>query len=193
LERFNMPSECVCGGEGCPSCQVSFRLNVEGPKVVYSGYFASDDPEIKPVFDNIPVVELYKGQQLMIEAVARLGVGREHAKFQPVSVCAYRIIPEVRINEGCTNCKECIESCPKKILAESEGKIKVVNANVCSMCMECVKVCIENAISIKETDSFLFTVEGVGSLPIRTVMKKALELLAKKAEEMSKILEAIVV
>ncbi|MEM2022972.1 MAG: DNA-directed RNA polymerase subunit D, partial [Archaeoglobaceae archaeon] len=86
LNRFNLPSECVCGGEGCPNCQISLRLNVEGPKVVYSGDFISDDPQITFVYDNIPVIELFDGQQLMIEAVARLGTGKEHAKFQPVSV-----------------------------------------------------------------------------------------------------------
>jgi DNA-directed RNA polymerase subunit D len=190
LDRFNMPDKCVCGNEGCPSCQVSFRLNVEGPKIVYSGDFISDDPSTRPVFDNIPVVELYKGQQLMIEAVARLGIGKEHAKFQPVSVCVYKIIPKIEIAENCTNCGECIKVCPRDILKDEEG-ITVGDVSACSMCMECVNVCDENAISVEETDNFLFTVEGIGSLPVRTVMKKALEILNERAKEMNKILESL--
>lgn len=194
LEKFNLPDKCTCGGEGCPNCQISFRLNVEGPKVVYSGDFVSDDPDVRPAYDNIPVVELYQGQQLMIEAVARLGTGREHAKFQPVSICAYKIVPEIKIDhENCTKCKECIDACPRNVLAEEEGKVVVRDVYACSMCMECVKVCVENAIGIEETNDFLFTVEGVGSLPVRTVMKKALEILKEKAEEMNKILETLAV
>ena len=189
LERFNLPDRCVCEGEGCPNCQISFRLNVEGRKMVYSGDFISDDPEIVPVYSNIPVIELFEGQQLMIEAVARLGTGKEHAKFQPVSVCSYRIIPEIKIDEEkCTKCGDCVEACAKKIF-EKDDKLKVKNEMDCTMCMDCVKVCHDDAITINETNNFLFTVESVGSLPVKTVIKKALEILKEKAEEMNRILE----
>ena len=191
LDRFNIQDECVCGGEGCPNCQITFRLNVEGPKVVYSGDFISEDPEIHFAFDNIPVLELFEGQQLMLEAVARLGTGREHAKFQPVSVCAYKIIPGINITENCNNCKECLEVCSRDVLEVKEGRIFVRNVMNCLLCMECVKACEMNAISVKETDKFLFTVEGTGALPIRMIMKKALEILKTKAEEMNKIIEEI--
>ena len=191
LKRFNLPEKCSCGGEGCPNCQVSFRLNVEGPKVVYSGDLISDDPEVRPAFDNIPIVELYEGQQLMIEAVARLGTGKEHAKFQPVSVCYYKIIPEIVIKESCNGCGSCVEACPRKVLSIDNGKAKVVNVLQCSMCMECYKVCEEKAIEVLETNNYLFTVEGTGALPVRIVMRKALEILKEKAEEMNKIIQSI--
>jgi len=191
LERFNLPEKCSCGGEGCPNCQVSFRLNVEGPKVVYSGDLISDDPEVRPAFDNIPIVELYEGQQLMIEAVARLGTGKEHAKFQPVSVCYYKIIPKIVIKENCNGCKLCVDACPRKVLSVENGKAKVVNILQCSMCMECSKACEENAIEVLETNNYLFTVEGTGALPVRVVMRKALEILKEKAEEMNKIIQSL--
>ncbi len=189
LDRFNMPDKCVCNGEGCPNCQISFRLNVEGPKVVYSGDLISEDPEIKPVYDKIPIVELHKGQQLMIEAVARLGTGREHAKYQPVSACYYKIIPEIVIRENCNQCKNCVDVCPRGVLNE---KLEVTNILKCSMCMECVRVCDENAIDVEETENYLFIVEGTGALPVKTVMKKALEILKEKAENMNKIISEII-
>ncbi len=191
LDKYNFQNECVCNGEGCPNCQVSFRLNVEGPKVVYSGDFISDDPEIHFAFKDIPVIELFEGQQLMIEAVARLGTGKEHAKFQPVSVCAYKIIPEITINNGCNECKQCVDACPRNVLEYRDGKIVIADVLNCSLCMECVKVCEEGAIVVSETDNFLFTVESTGALPLRTVMRKALEILRSKAEEMNKIIEEV--
>ncbi|MET1124959.1 MAG: DNA-directed RNA polymerase subunit D [Archaeoglobaceae archaeon] len=190
LEKFNFQSECSCGGEGCPNCQVSFRLNVEGPKVVYSGDFVSDDPETHFAFDNIPVVELYKDQQLMVEAVARLGTGKEHAKFQPVSVCAYKIIPKIEV-ENCNGCGDCVEACPRRVLELKDGRVEVVNELDCSFCQECEKVCESRAIRVVETDRFLFTVESTGALPLRTVMRKALEILVEKAEKMNEILAEI--
>ena len=192
LERFNLPEKCSCGGEGCPNCQVSFRLNVEGPKVVYSGDLVSDDPEIRPVFDNIPIIELYEGQQLMIEAVARLGTGKEHAKYQPVSVCFYKIIPEIVVNDNCNGCGKCAEVCVRNVLKVESGKVDVDDILACSMCMECVKACEENAIRVEETENYLFTVEGTGALPVRTVMRKALEILKEKAEEMNSIVESLI-
>jgi len=191
LERFNLPEKCVCGGEGCPNCQVSFRLNVEGPKVIYSGDLISEDPEIKPVYDNIPIVELYENQQLMIEAVARLGTGKEHAKYQPVSACYYKIIPEIVVKENCDKCGKCVEACPRNVLKLNE-KVEVADVLNCSMCKECVKVCDENAIDVLDTDNYLFVVEGTGALPVKTVMKKALEILKEKATEMNEIIKELV-
>lgn len=188
LERFNLLDECVCKGEGCPNCQVSFRLNVEGPKVVYSGDLISEDPEIRPVYENIPIVELFEGQQLMIEAVARLGIGKEHAKYQPVSLCYYKIIPEIDIKD-CKRCGECVKACPRGVLND---RLEITDILRCSMCMECVKVCDEDAIDVLETDNYSFTVEGTGSLPVKSVMKKALEVLKEKAKEMIEIIEEII-
>lgn len=189
-KKFNTPENCTCEGEGCPNCQISFRLNIEGKRTVYSGDFTSDDPEVVPAYDNIPLVELFEGQQIMMEATARLGAGKEHSKFQPVSVCAYRIIPQISIDEEkCNNCGDCIKACPKGVFEEKDGKLAIKDEKDCTLCMECVKVCPEEAISIEETNNFLFTVEGVGSLPIKTVLKEALEMIKEKAEEMNTILE----
>ena len=189
VDKFNLQSECVCGGEGCPNCQVSLRLNIEGPRTVYSGDLISDDPETKPVYDNIPIVELYKGQQLMLEAVARLGFGKEHAKFQPVSVCVYRILAKVSLTEDCNNCGKCAEICPKNVFEEKDGKITVANDFECTMCGDCLDVCENNAIRIEETNDFLFTVESVGQMEVREVMKRALKALKEKAEKMNSLLE----
>jgi hypothetical protein len=37
---------------------------------------------VKPVFDNIPIVELFEGEELQFEANAQLGKGKTHAKWQ---------------------------------------------------------------------------------------------------------------
>ncbi|MCS7121516.1 MAG: DNA-directed RNA polymerase subunit D [Archaeoglobaceae archaeon] len=190
LNRYNFQEKCSCKGVGCPSCQVIFRLNVEGPKVVYSGDLVSEDPEVHFVYKDVPVLELFKGQQLMIEAVARLGIGKEHAKFQPVSVCFYKIVPKITVLENCNLCGACVNECSKKIL-RIDKKLEVLNILDCSLCKECVKVCENKAIKVEETNDFLFTIESTGALPVRTIMKKALEVLIEKAKEMNKILEEV--
>ncbi|MEM1671769.1 MAG: DNA-directed RNA polymerase subunit D [Archaeoglobaceae archaeon] len=191
LTRFNLREKCSCEGVGCPNCQISFRLNVEGPRVVYARDFISDDPAVHFAFGDIPVLELFNGQQLMIEAVARLGIGKEHSKFQPVSACFYRVIPRIEINEKCGACKDCISACPRKVFEEHNGKIIAKNLDKCSFCMECVKICEPGAIRVIETNDFLFFAEGTGALPIREVLSRAIAILKEKAENFNKLLSEI--
>tara|TARA_Y100000034_G_scaffold87224_1_gene104572 strand:- start:7148 stop:7756 length:609 start_codon:yes stop_codon:yes gene_type:complete len=86
LKTFKLPSECTCKGKGCPKCQVSFTLVKKGPGTVYSGDLKPSDPKTTVVDDNIPITKLNEGQKIKIEAIAMLGQGKEHAKWQPAVV-----------------------------------------------------------------------------------------------------------
>ncbi len=81
-DAYNLPKECKCEGKGCSNCQVKMVLKKVGPAVVYSGDFKSTAKDVKPVFDKIPITELFEGQEIQLEATAQLGFGREHAKWQ---------------------------------------------------------------------------------------------------------------
>ncbi|RLF24201.1 MAG: DNA-directed RNA polymerase subunit D [Thermoprotei archaeon] len=186
LESYNLPEECQCGGTGCSLCQVRLFLDIEAvdePITVYSGHLKSEDPKVVPVKDNIPIVKLARGQKLVLEAYARLGRGKDHAKWSPVSACAYKYKPIIKINtELCNNCGLCAEICPKNVFEMVEGKIKVVNELSCSLCRACEKVCEKEAIRILGDDTtFIFNVETVGSLPPEKVVEEASKILEKKA------------
>ncbi|MBS3068857.1 DNA-directed RNA polymerase subunit D [Candidatus Micrarchaeota archaeon] len=72
--------------------EVLFSLDVRGPCTVYSGDLKSMDAKIKvaPGYDEIPIAKLLEGQSLRLEAKARMGEGRAHAKFQ-TGLCGYEI------------------------------------------------------------------------------------------------------
>jgi DNA-directed RNA polymerase subunit D len=73
---------------GCSKCRVLLVLDSEAnekTKVVTSGELLSEDELVKPVSNDIPVVVLAPSQKLKFEAYARLGVGKDHAKWQPTS------------------------------------------------------------------------------------------------------------
>src|SRR5207245_11665144 len=55
-------------------------------KTVYSGDLVSEDRDIRPISETIPLVKLAPGQSVKLEAYARLGRGKEHAKWQPGSI-----------------------------------------------------------------------------------------------------------
>jgi DNA-directed RNA polymerase subunit D len=90
LERYVLPEKCDCGSPlGCNKCRVLFVLEATGKEkvsTVYSGDLVSEDREIRPVSESIPIVKLAHGQTVKLEAYARLGRGKEHAKWQPCTV-----------------------------------------------------------------------------------------------------------
>ncbi len=92
LERYNLPEDCDCGNPlGCHKCRVLFVLDAKGKgkvSTVYSGDLVSEDREVRPVSETIPLVKLAQGQSVKLEAYARLGRGKEHAKWQPCTVAA---------------------------------------------------------------------------------------------------------
>ena len=94
LERFVMPRVCDCKSTlGCSKCRVLLVLDSESQdktKVITSADLVSEDDVVKPVNNEIPIVSLAPGQKLKFEAYARLGTGKNHAKWQPTSVAVVK-------------------------------------------------------------------------------------------------------
>ena len=55
-------------------------------RTVLSGELKSQDPNVIPTSNDIPIVTLAPGQSLKVEAHARLGIGTEHAKWNSANV-----------------------------------------------------------------------------------------------------------
>ena len=195
LSSYSTQDNCSCGGAGCPGCTSTYTLSVEGPRTVMSSDLIPQDPKAVPVYDNIPIVKLTKGQKLVIEARAILNTGREHAKWQPTLVCGYKNHPVVSISDACDACGLCVDECPRGILAVKGKKVQVVNGKLpdCSMCRLCERACLssgigdEPAIRISaEPDRYIFVVESDGSLPVKEIMRRALQHIKGQSDELDK-------
>ena len=55
-------------------------------RTILSGELKSQDPNVIPTSNDIPIVTLAPGQSLKVEAHARLGIGTEHAKWNSANV-----------------------------------------------------------------------------------------------------------
>ena len=92
-KSYDMQADCTCKGKGCSKCTVSFALTKKGPCTVYSGDLKSSDKDAVPADSGIPITKLGEKQKIKLEATALLGVGKDHAKFQP-GVISYEYFSE---------------------------------------------------------------------------------------------------
>ena len=90
LEGYILPQNCDCKTSlGCTKCRVLLVLDAvatDEVKTIYSGDLVSEDTRVKPYVDNIPIIKLAPSQKIKLEAYAKLGKGRHHAKWQPVTI-----------------------------------------------------------------------------------------------------------
>ena len=198
LDSYNLPEECKCQSEfGCSECRVTLTLDAEakdGTRTVYSGEIVSENPEVVPVSDKVPIIKLAKSQKLKLEAYARLGIGKTHAKWQPVSMCAYKYYPKITTpKEKCPDCQKCVEICPKKVFSFKDGKVDVKDLLACTLCMDCVEACPQkpSPLTIEwDKNAFIMNIESTGALPPERVLKEANRLLDKQLNEFEEQIKA---
>jgi len=193
LDAFVLPEECDCKSElGCSKCRASFTLEVESvdePVMVYSSDLKGDSTVV-PVSGVIPIVKLGPGQRLKLELYAKLGRGLEHAKWQPVSACAYKYLPSVTLTaENLANPEKVIQVCPTDVyIPNPDSKIAIRDELACTLCMDCVEVATpidsKKSFPVKidsDENAFVFYVESTGCMPSRKIVTEASKILDKKS------------
>lgn len=197
--ELNFRDECDCGGIGCNLCTVTLTLSKETDAqttaVVYSADLTSSLEGVEPISSTIPIVKLGPNQSLELECMAQLGIGKEHAKWQPVSAMGYQIFPIPKINkEKCTNCLECVDACYRGVYQKVSDKVQVANPLNCTLCDYCLDVCEPEAITIKEDPTkMIFSFETTGAMKPATILSKSGELLLAKIDEFKNTLESTLV
>jgi len=90
LTRFAEPSKCECKSEtGCSNCRVMLVLDsgdTNTTRTVFSNELSSEDKDVAPISDKIPIIVLTQGQRVKVEAYAKLGRGSEHAKWNSSNI-----------------------------------------------------------------------------------------------------------
>jgi DNA-directed RNA polymerase II subunit RPB3 len=215
--EMRLSRDCdACDGDGrCDYCSIEFHLNVkctsEQTLDVTSHDLQSSDPDVVPVdsagrqadvngFDppenrGILIVKLRKGQELKLRAIARKGIGKDHAKWSPAATVTFQYEPDIHINEALMESlsldekQEWVESSPTKVfeLDPISQQVVVVDPEAYTYDEEVIKKAEAMGkpglveIYSKE-DSFIFTVESTGAIKASQMFINAIEILKSKLD-----------
>ena len=169
-EKFNSTNACKCGGKGCSLCQVVFALEKKGPCIVHSGDLKSSNKAVRPTDRNFPIIELLVNQHLKFEAIAQMGTGLLHAKWQAANA-SYQYHPDLFIDA------EVKKKYPKEIKADPKYVIDLIT---------------EGDVEVKnKPEKFIFRVESISGLRPDYIALKAAQILEEKAEEFRKELKRL--
>jgi len=176
LDSFNRAEP-----EAEPTAATHTQLSVKakGPGTVYAKDFEAQTTSVKPVHGDTPIVKLKEGQKFEAIATAKLGTGSEHSKFDP-GLVTYYYEPTITISEDID--EETVSKYPPQVIENGEISKQTIleNPNLIDACEG-----ISNAVKItyeEPADSFIFTVEPWGQLPVSTLFKQAISLHNEQLE-----------
>lgn len=218
---FREHRHCNCF-DGCPFCTVEFKLDVTNNEdkvlnvthfdMLETGRFEREDmpeearvqclPHRRPGIadleerreNGILVTKLKKNQSIRMTTLARKGIPKYHAKFNPTATCCMRYDPIIKLDEDLMN--ECsldekidfVQSCPQKVFVLDGDRVLIEKLEECVFCDECVTKGREygkkNLVVIKQNQHhFNFIVESVtpdGPRSVIDVVAASLRILDYK-------------
>ncbi|CAD6219927.1 unnamed protein product [Miscanthus lutarioriparius] len=210
--RFSRDCDACDGDGSCEYCSVEFHLAARATDSdqtleVTSNDLRSMDPKsgvdilVPSVFLatvayllGILIVKLRRGQELRLRAIARKGIGKDHAKWSPAATVTFMYEPDIRINEELMETltveerRSLIESSPTKVFKlDSANQVVVDNAEAYTYDDEVIKHAEAMGkpglveINAKE-DSFIFTVETTGAITAYELIMNAITVLRQKLD-----------
>lgn len=143
--------------------------------------------DVGPVHDKILISKMRPGHEFEIKLLAVKGVGKDHAKFSPVSTATYRLLPEVTLTrEVSGEDAKTLQSCfsPGVIELDERGRAYVKDAryDTCSRNIYRHPHLKDSVEMARIRDHFIFTVESVGAYQPHEIFLESVKLLKKKCQ-----------
>ncbi|MCK4996345.1 MAG: hypothetical protein KAR55_05590, partial [Thermoplasmatales archaeon] len=141
--------------------------------------------------DKIPIVELSKDQRIILEVEANLGMGKDHAKWQAVQAPGYRLEATIEADKKrMDEVKEFIKQLPKDLVELNGNKLEMKDVTKLPVLESYINKEKADFITVKRDPSKItFSFETDGSLNAKDALKESVNILAKKYEELGKLLK----
>lgn len=141
------------------------------------------------------LVKMRRGQELKLRCIARKGIGKDHAKWQPVATAAFQYVPQITINHALVDTlseaqrEDLCSADPRKTFQYNKlsRRIEVVDPLQYQydgeVLVKAEELGVPGAIDIVQLqDHFMFRIEGTGALHVGDVVAVAMDIIMKKLE-----------
>jgi len=140
----------------------------------------------RPVYEDILITKLGKGQEIDLEFFIEKGIGKTHAKWNPVCTASYKYEPNIEFKKQITKAadiEDLVELCPMNIFVKDSKKgVKTKNVFDCTTCRACIERFPDHIELSKLRDSYMFKLESIGSMPPDVLFMNAIQVLIKKCK-----------
>ena len=165
--------------------QLELSLKAKGPCTVYSGSFKG---EVKPIYDKMPIVILGEDQELQLVAFARLGRGKDHAKYSP-GLVYYRHISEILIKKP-EGAKKILEKIKDSLITPFKGNLKVNEIYKSNKDIDYIETLVKDeSIEVKPGQEMVLFIESWGQKNPKDIFNEAVKVLDKNLKESLKALK----
>jgi len=163
------------------------KLNVKKEGTVYSGDMKGH-PE--PVYKNIPITTLDKGQELQFKATVGLGKGGEHAKFSP-GLMFYRNSSEITMDKEFL--EEVRKTAPNAEIKEKGNKITITDNGKREISDVCEGIANKKRkkVEIVSGKELIINIESFGQMDAKDIFNESVETLRKDLASVAKAVEKI--
>ncbi|GIY73607.1 DNA-directed RNA polymerases I and III subunit RPAC1 [Caerostris darwini] len=144
--------------------------------------------DIRPVYEDILISRMKKGQEIELKAFCYKNIGREHAKFSPVAIASYRLHPQLRLlkeisGERAYELAKCFPDGVIKISKKNGKEIAEVGDARKIRCSRNVlrNDDLKNDVEIcLVKNHYIFNVESAGAIAPETLVEEAIKVLEEK-------------
>jgi len=194
--------DIVCRSEDTMSVTSDdLRIDPMFPRVIPIGY---NDSGRGNSSKGILIVKMRRGQELKLKAIARKGIGKDHAKWNPVATAVFQHLPVINIDNSIVSSltdeqrDALCDADPRGTFRHNRAAqtIEVEDPELYQYDGEVLAKAEEFGVSgaidiIQREDAFVFKIESTGARPAADIVTSAFEVLQNKLVTMESGLEQL--
>lgn len=145
------------------------------------------EADVGPCEGDILISKMRPGHELNLKLLAVKGLGKDHAKFSPVSCASYRLLPEIRLNREVTGrdailLQKCFSPGVIEIDKNQTAYVKNARYDNCSRNIYRFPHLADAATMSRVRNHFIFTIESLGAYQPEDIFIESIKALKKKCQ-----------